>query len=432
VKFKVPFTKGKVIDFSVKSQSTFYPLNSTSINDFIGFDAFSSNNQSEQKLINTGYGENVTVYSIIKKIAQNGADIPKVLVDLNNPEEIIEDGEVFDMLQAPGEYQGATLNQFDYFENLITYILSSGNLYQRGMVASGFGDLWQRMEILPSGLVTPLVGASYLSPIQAYQFNDKQHQFNISVEEILHTKFVNPTTLGLNSLEGLSPLQAALYSLTGSTDIQKAISIMVKNQGARGVLSNKSERPMDGPEAKILADKANENIRGLKNFNKIHVVGTEMSYLQMGMSATDLKVIESGVLTDRQLCNAFSCPSVLFNDPANSSYNNYSTALKSLYTDAVIPVNNKILASANDGWLKGWSERDNKRYSWQMDTSGIEALQADQKEEADKDKSAMEGVSIIMLMPISDEGKKELLMTTYGYSEEKATIISRTNITTNE
>ena len=185
---------------------------------------------------------------------------------------------------------------------------------------------------------------------------------------------------------------------------------------------------MDPEQAKILADKASETIRGVKNFNKVHVANADMNYLQIGMSATDLKVIESGVLTDRQLCNAYSCPSVLFNDPSNSTYNNYITALKTLYTDAVLPVCNKLLADNNKDWLGQWSLKDNKRYSWQLDTSGIEALQSDQKVEAEKDKSVMEGVNIIMAMPITDEGKQSLLIDTYGYSEDAAKVIAKTVI----
>jgi HK97 family phage portal protein len=386
----------------------------------IGLDWDFTGKQSEQNLIDTGYGENVTAYAIIKKIAQTGADIPKVLVDLNDPEEIIEEGEVFDMLQRPGIYQGETLSQYDYFEALITFLLSSGNTYQRGLTSIGFGDMWQKMEIIPSGKTTPLTGNSYLDGVRGYQFIDKSAQFILPTDDILHTKFINPTSMGLNSLEGLSPLQAAIFALTGSTDIQKAISIMVKNQGARGVLSNKSDRTMKEEEAKLLSDKANEKLRGLKNFNKIHVTNTEMSYEQIGMSATDLKVIESGVLTDRQLCNAYSVSSRLFNDPANSTFNNVKEATKSLYTEATIPTLNKILEDLNFSWLGMWSLRDNKRYSVSLDISGIEALQDDQKVEAEKDKIRMEGVNVILTMTISSEAKAGLLQSEYGYSEEEA------------
>jgi hypothetical protein len=123
---------------------------------------------------------------------------------------------------------------------------------------------------------------------------------------------------------------------------------------------------------------------------------------------------------------------VLFNDPANSTYNNYTTALKSLYTDAVLPVNNKILQDINNGWLAQYSLRDNKRYRIIQDTSSIEALQADQKEEADKDKANMEGVNVILNSNTSPEGKSLLLQKNYGYDKDEADLIAQPNTTTNE
>ena len=189
---------------------------------YVGFDSLNSSEQDEQKLIDKGYGSNVTVYSIIDDIAQSGADIPKVLIDEDDPETPIEEGEVFDMLQNPGIMQGQFLNQYDYFETLIIYLLAGGNIYQNRVAVPGFGDITRKLEILPSGLVTPVAGTSYRQPVQGYMFEDKQAQLKFTTDQILHTKYVNPTTLGLRSLEGLSPLQAALFSLTGSTDIQKS------------------------------------------------------------------------------------------------------------------------------------------------------------------------------------------------------------------
>ena len=434
MKFKIPFTKGKEVDLSLKGQSYSSPSNFITTGNFIGFNGFANSNENNQGLIDTGYASNVTVYAIIRKIVDNAISIPKILIDETNPDEVelITDGEVYNMLQTPGIYQGKVLSQDDYLEIILTYLLTTGDIYQRGLTSIGFGDLWQQMEILPSGYTLPISGKSYLSPVQGYQFTDKMNTFRIPTEEVLHTKYINPSTLGLQSLEGLSPLQASLYSLTGSTDIQQAISVMTKNQGVRGILTNKGERPLTGEEALRMKNSVNKKIRGVENFNSVHVTGVDVNYLNMGMNAADLKLIESGVLTDRQLCNAFSVPSVLFNDPANSTYNNYTTALKSLYTDAVIPANNKILASINSEWLRQYSLRDGRVYKLVQDTSGVEALQADQKEEAEKDKANMEGVNTILNSNTTQEGKSLLLQKTYGFDKEEADLIAQTNTTGNE
>lgn len=425
MKIPIPFTKGKSLNISLKSVENFYRITDQTTSGLIGFEGFNKSNQNEQKLIDEGYGSNVTAFAIIKRIADAGADIQKDLIDENNPEEVITEGELYEILQEPGFLQGEVLTQFDYFESLITHLLASGNCYQKGQAPLGFGKEWRRMEILPSGLIYPLVDdRSYRTPIKGYQFNDKNGQpIKFEADQVIQTKYVNPTKHGLNSYEGLSPLQASLYSLTGSNDIQKAIAIMVKHQGARGIITNKGERILDPEEVDNISDRLNADIKGLQNFNNVHATSSDLDYVQIGLSANDLKIIESGVLTDRQLCNAYGVSSRLFNDPANSTFNNVKEANKSMYQNAVLPTLNKILEDINRFWLSQWSLRDNKKYKLILNTSGVEALQSDQKTEAEKDKITIEGVSVVLNMPISDEGKKQLLVDQYGFTEEKADII---------
>ena len=116
---------------------------------------------------------------------------------------------------------------------------------------------------------------------------------------------------------------------------------MVKNQGVRGIVSSQGDRVMTPKEAEQLQAKFNKDHLGVNNFAKINMTSAQIAYTQMGMTADQLKVVESGVLTDRQLCNAFKVSSRLYNDPANSTFNNMKEANKSFYTKAVIPTLNK-------------------------------------------------------------------------------------------
>jgi HK97 family phage portal protein len=426
VKIPIPFSNGKSLDIRLKSQDTFFNLTDHNVREFIGFDSFKKQSQNEQELINNGYGSNVTAFAIIKRIADAGANLPKQLINADKPdEEPITKGEVYDILQRPGVLQGEILTQFDFFEAVITYLLATGNTYLHGQTPIGFGKEWRRLEILPSGLTMPIVDPkTYRAPIKGYQFQDKSNaSLAFESQEIIHTKYVNPTQHGLNTLEGLSPLQASIFSLTGSNDIQKAISIMVKNQGARGILTNDSERIMDPDELGTLTEKLNQDTSGVKNFNRIHATTNTLSYQQIGLNANDLKIIESGVLTDRQLCNAYGVSSRLFNDPANSTFNNVKEANKAMYQNAVLPTLNKIIEDLNRFWLAQYSMRDGVNYQLQVDTSSVEALQADQKTEAEKDKIRMEGVDKVFNMPISSQAKTKLLVDEYGYTEETAALL---------
>lgn len=401
---------------------TFYPLTSMNVSGLIGFDGSDGIIKGQQQLIDEGYGSNVTAYSIIKKIAQTGADIPIYIYTLNKKgeKEKVEKGDLWNAFQRPSTWQGESLSKFDWMEMAITYLLTTGNLYQRGVKATGFGDLWYQLQFLPSGLTAPIVPNSYFAQPLGYEVQDINTSFNIPFDEVLHTRFISPTTYGLNNFLGLSPLQAAVYSLTGSTDINKALAVMVKNQGVRGVLTNESDRSMTPEERQKAESIADNKLRGLGNFNKVMVSNSKMNYLQIGMSATDLKIIESGVLTDRQLCNAYAFPSVLLNDPANTSYNNYREAMKALYNIAVIPVVNKIIDDLNNVWISQFSKRDNKKYWLEVCKDEIEALQSDQKEMAEKNKTLSDSIVSILSAPITQESKVSALVYTHGMDEQTA------------
>jgi hypothetical protein len=64
-----------------------------------GFDNgyVSHNSQNEQELINKGYGQNVTVYSIINKITTTGANIPLIVWD-KIKDELVEEGKIVNVL----------------------------------------------------------------------------------------------------------------------------------------------------------------------------------------------------------------------------------------------------------------------------------------------------------------------------------------------
>jgi len=390
-----------------------------------GFDNGNVNHkaQNEQKLIDTGYGQNVTVYSIINKITTTGADIPLIVWD-KKKDELVESGKVFDILQQPAIYRGELLNTKEWVEACFIYLLSSGNLYQRKTNLDDQGN-YDILELIPSGIIQPLEPTSYLAMTSGYKLTDKNKQYRLEAEAVSHLKYMNPTTLGLNSLEGLAPLQAGLYSLTGSTDIQKALSVLVKNQGVRGILTNESNRNGGGvnlgrEEAKAVKDKIASMIRGIDKVNQVAVTGASLKYQAMGMTANDLKLIESGVLTDRQLCNLFNIDSKLFNDPSSSTFNNLNEATKGMYNNAIIPNLNKIVGRFNQDIVKPLNIRYRTNEEVRIDTTRIEALQADQKAEAEKNKIKADGFNVVLNMPISNDSKKEVLIYTYGITEDLA------------
>ncbi|GAF91397.1 unnamed protein product, partial [marine sediment metagenome] len=257
-----------------------------------GFDNgyVSHNSQNEQELINKGYGQNVTVYSIINKITTTGANIPLIVWD-KIKDELVEEGKIVNVLKTPAIYRGDLLSTNEWIEACMVYLLTSGNLYQKKTNLVDFKN-YDTLEIYPSGIISPITPNSYLMPNNGFKVVDKATQYKIESDLMSHLKYINPTSLGLNTLEGLAPLQAGLYSLTGSTDVQKALSVLVKNQGVRGLLTNESNRNGGGvnlsPEnAKAVKKQTNDMISGVDKVNSVQVTSASLKYLPMGMSAAD-------------------------------------------------------------------------------------------------------------------------------------------------
>jgi HK97 family phage portal protein len=411
-----------------KSESTFKPISLNS-GRLLGFDTvFNNKIQDNQKLIDEGYGGNVSLFAIINKIVTTASSVASdnlIVVDEND--ELVENGYVFDLLQQPAIYRGEQLDTSEWVEVALTYLLLSGNLYQKNLDLVGFKDVLG-YEIIPSGIVEPITANSYLTHCAGFKINDKQSTISLPYEEVNHLKYINPTTFGLDYSVGLSPLQAGLYSLTGSTDVQKALSVMVKNQGVRGILTNKSERNgggvrMDNDQAKTIKTAINNTIRGIDKINSVHITNADLSYLAMGMSAGDLKLIESGVLTDRQLCNMFSVDSKLFNDTSSSTFNNVSEANKSMYQNAIIPNLNKLIGGFNKDLVKELNKQHGTKHRVIIDVDNIEALQKDQKLLADKNKLNADGIANVLNSNTDADGKIEILKYTYQMTDEVATNI---------
>lgn len=381
------------------------------------------NTQNEQKLINKGYGQNVTVYSIINKLTTTGANIPLIVWD-KTKDELVEKGKVFEVLKTPAIYRGDLLSTNEWIEACMVYLLTSGNLYQKKINLVNQKN-FDTLELYPSGIIEPIAPNSYLMPNNGFKVYDKVSQYKIESELISHLKYINPTTLGLNTLEGLAPLQAGLYSLTGSTDVQKALSVLVKNQGVRGLLTNESNRNGGGvnlgvEEAKTVKKQTNDMISGVDKVNSVQVTSASLKYLPMGMSAADLKLIESGVLTDRQLCNIWNVDSKLFNDPASSTFNNLNEATKGMYNNAILPNLNKIVSKYNQDIVNPINTTERTNEEVRIDISKIEALQSDQKQEAEKNRVNALGIKDVLASSTDSSGKIEILMTVYGYEEDKA------------
>ena len=85
-----------------------------------------------------------------------------------------------------------------------------------------------------------------------YTVNVNNQQWTFMPEDIIQTKYFNPSIDAMSSCLGLSPLEAGMLSLIFSTDTKKAQSALIKTQGGRGFLTNRSDRALSADDKKAI------------------------------------------------------------------------------------------------------------------------------------------------------------------------------------
>ena len=147
----------------------------------------------------------------------------------------------------------------------------------------------------------------------------------------------------------MSPLKAGLRSLDTNNEAVTTGAKYLQNQTARGVLMS-DEGDINEVQAQQLKEKFRQNYQGSNSAGDIVITPKKLSWINFGMSASDLSLIEQYNASIKDLCNIYSVPAVLLNNTESSTYNNVIEAKKTLYQNAVIPELNKIKDELNR-WL---------------------------------------------------------------------------------
>ena len=370
-------------------------------------------------VIDKGYISNGDVYSIVKKIADNAKHIPRELWRKDSDDWVkVTEGDLYEIVtKRPNDQQ----NIHDFIEQSVTNLLTKGNTFRRGRRTPGFGEAFQEILMVNNNIITidcKVEDFNYIP--KQYKLELGKNKLIVPVEDMNHVKFYNPSDYGMTSCFGLSPLQAGLLSLVASNDNKTAQSVLVRNQGIRGLITSRSERAQTPEERNQIQQAADNRMMGASKFGKAIATSANVDFIQMGMDATQLKIIESAVMKLRDLCNLYGVDSSLFNDPANKTYNNRKEAEKAMFTNAVIPVNEKDIHSLSEWLLPGWNEKDNTTYQIRQNLSSIPVLHEDEDKRAAKQEKISKIFISILEAQISNEQKVFSLMRSLDYSEDEA------------
>lgn len=358
---------------SKSAQKTHIDFNKAIYN-YLG-DSLVWNPENDDTYINKGYRYNSTIYSIINLITKSATNIPFQVYEVQKSNDLkrykaltsgefnsntllqakmlqkkalveLEDTELHQLLDRPNPAQGYNA----WIQEIIAFGKLTGNRYVYGIgpdTGNGVGK-FRELYVLPSQKVE-INSGGIMEPVKEYTLS-YNGSYRIAADSICHIKDTNLYYDGTGShLYGMSPLQAGLRVMDANN---QAITTGVKylqNQTARGVLMS-DEGDLNETQARALKEKFKQQYQGSENAGDLVITPKKLSWINFGLNASDLSLIEQYNGTIKDLCNIYNVPVQLLNNTESTTYNNMKEAKKALYQNAVIPELNKIRDELNR-WL---------------------------------------------------------------------------------
>ncbi len=325
--------------------------------------------QNDELILKDGYAKNADVYAIVNKITKALKKIEwKVEVETRDGWEETTDSQWNELISAPNKlttWQGL-------IEEYATYYLLLGHTYMYKSEAVGFPGI-SELTTMPADKID-IVAGDYINPIKGYQLEEITNAF-IPFDKMVFQKTVNPVGTFEERLYGMSPIRAAWYVVQAGNNSWEANGSILKNRGASGILTSDADFPLTDEEIDDVESVWNKRNSGPDKFGKIAFGGNKVNYTSIGMSPSDLKLIEMSIIPLRTLCSIYGIDSELLNDTASSTYNNRKEAEKALYEDTVLPLADTIKDGLNMYVTPDLVDGDKLRLTYS--TKNISALQAD-------------------------------------------------------
>jgi HK97 family phage portal protein len=206
------------------------------------------------------------------------------------------------------------------------------------------------MEIISGGLN---------QPIKEYRLTYNGYE-RINANNVGHLKNINLSyTAGTaNHLYGASPLRSAVRDLTTSNDGKQALLSMLQNMGARGILTGDGTVNITREQAQGLKEDYASNYQGANRAGDVIITPAKLSWVQMGMNAVDMSIIDTQKVILRSLCRVYGVDAKLLGDTEASTFNNTETAYKALINNVVRPLHIEIRDVLNNWLLSSYGNKN--------------------------------------------------------------------------
>jgi len=283
-----------------------------------------------------GYQQNVVAYQAINRIADAVAGIKWRVWRGENE---LDQHPLYDLLKRPNPMQSGT----EFIRSKISFLMLGGNSYdERIVVGNEIKELYSlrpdRMKIIP--------GSAWPFPMAyEYRVGGRKHRWDVDQKtgksDILHMKLFNPQ----DDWYGQSPIEAGAKGVDQHNEAMSWMQALLQNSARpSGALVFGDGAPMSDEAFARLKAQIEEQYSGAQNAGRPMLLEGGLDWKEMGLSPSDMSLIETKSSAARDICLAFGVPPQLLGIPGDNTYSNYQEARLAFWEDTVLPLVSYVAA----------------------------------------------------------------------------------------
>lgn len=311
--------------------------------------------------ITKGFNHNAAVYAIITRDAKKFGSIPRFVYKTSKAEEKADDrleGPLTELINRPNEYE----SQDAFFAKLRAYYKVCGESFiwlNRGVSADGVEDYQERLKmpvlemfVLPANKII-VVPDETLFGVYGYIL-ETNSRFAIHKADVIHWKALNLNfdAASKDQLRGMSPLKAGFKTLEQNNSATDAAVRMYQNDGAKGVLAEKSLVKLTPTQESQIRDVIDRKINNVDMKGAVAGLQGDWTYLNLGGTSVDLELLEGKEMSMRELCFLFGMPYEFFD--SKTPYADKTESQKKWLTNEIIPDCKQLDGEMNRNLLPGF------------------------------------------------------------------------------
>lgn len=287
------------------------------------------------------FSQNVVAFQAINRI---GDALASVKLNVFKGEREVKEHPLLTLLRRPNPLQ----SYGDYMRAKVGFLLIAGNGYEERFTAGGeVKELYQlrpdRMKIIPSQTGIP---AAY-----EYSVNQRTQRWDMNPRtldcDVRHIKLFNP----LSDWYGMSPIEAGAYAIDQNNESMSWMQALLQNSARpSGALTVKDGGTLAEENYNRLKTQIEEQYSGSRNAGRPMLLEGGLEWQQMGLSPTDMGILEARAASARDIALAFGVPPQLLGIPGDNTYSNYQEARLAFWEDTALPLLDMILNDWN-AWL---------------------------------------------------------------------------------